>query len=157
MGTAENSPHLEIPEKEFKDIVVFSNIGDSSNESRTNTSKFNSPDINFQSLDTYDPADTELRPPPSLSSDKKQWEREIMRWSTIVAGLKEGFYFTKYSKDALQPHSKRVYLSENEQQFICASTTDSSNLRVIPIEDIRKVSYPSIGEGVRRFLKDAAV
>lgn len=37
-------------EKELKDFMVFGEVGESHQESRANTSKFNAPEVNFDNL-----------------------------------------------------------------------------------------------------------
>ena len=78
---------------------------------RHNTSRFNTHEINFQNMENE--VNEEHVSIPLISSEKIQEQKEQMRWETTLKELKEGYFFTKYAKDGVKPHNKKVFLSNN--------------------------------------------
>ena len=58
--------------------MVFGAMGDSYHESRTNTSKFNQADINFQSMESEN--HEEVASSPLISPSKLDEQRQQLRW-----------------------------------------------------------------------------
>ena len=70
-----------------------------------------------------------------------------------MKNLKEGFFFTKYSKDGIRPHDKRILLSEDETLLIFINNDNESVKKHIPIACIHKIAYPMLGEGVKKHIR----
>jgi hypothetical protein len=71
--------------------------------------------------------------------------------------LKEGYFFTKYAKNGFKPHNKKIFVSSEEEMLICANSEDLNDRRAIRVENITALKYPAIGEGIRKYLKNAKV
>jgi hypothetical protein len=101
----------EVNDRSFNEIMVFGgSMGDSNHNSRTNTSKFNAPEVNFNGMEFE-----QDEPFHSLvSPEKLQEQMDMIKWETTIKELKDGYYFTKYAKDGAKPHNKKVFINPDE-------------------------------------------
>jgi len=125
-------------------------MGDSNHGSRANTSKFNQADVNFQNMELE--KEDEVISPPLITSEKIEEQRQQLRWEAIIKELKGGYFFTKYSKGGVNPHNKKVFISNEENHLISMNTADANDRKIIPIFHIRSLQYPAIDDGIKKFL-----